>query len=81
MVFSFGVKNRAECLLADERLLRRFAQEYGIRAIGFCGILIQASQKGYLGRGEARRCVEVAIQEHGLRISVQLYQKIRDRLG
>lgn len=78
---AWAVKNRAECLLADERLLRRFAQEYGIRAIGFCGILIQASQKGYLSRDEALRSVKIAIQEHGLRISVQLYQKILDRLG
>ena len=78
---AWAVKNRAEYLLADERLLRRFAQEYGIRSIGFCGILIQASQKGYLSQGEARRCIDVAVQEHGLRISVQLYQKILDRLG
>lgn len=78
---AWAVKNRADCLLADERLLRRFAKEYGIRTIGFCGILIQASQKGYLGQGEAQRCIEIAIQEHGLRISVQLYQKILERLN
>lgn len=78
---AWAVNNRAECLLADERLLRRFAQEYGIRVIGFCGILIQASQKGYLSRDEALRVVKTAIEEHGLRISVQLYQKILDRLG
>jgi len=36
------LSDRAEWLLADERLLRRFARERGIQVIGFCGLFLQA---------------------------------------
>lgn len=78
---AWAVENRAEWLLADERLLRRFAQERGIRVIGFCGLLLQAVSRSCMPPEDARAAIDAAIREHGFRISVELYQRIVDRLG
>lgn len=78
---AWSVENHAEWLLADERLLRRFAREQGIQAIGFCGLLLQAAIMGALSTREARAAIDTAIREHGFRISIELYQDIVKRLG
>ncbi len=77
---AWAVENKAEWLLADERLLRRVAQSYGIKVMGFCGILIQAAKRGLLSPEEARECVDTAIRDYGCRLSVEVYQKIRMHL-
>lgn len=73
---AWAVENRAEWLLADERLLRQFAKEHGVGVIGFCGLLLQAVRLGYLRSEEARQLIDVAVREHSFRISVELYQAI-----
>jgi predicted nucleic acid-binding protein len=78
---AWSVENHAQWLLADERLLRRFAQERGIQVIGFCGILLQAVSRGEITAREARALIDSAIREHDFRISVELYQHIVGRLG
>lgn len=78
---AWAVENRAEWLLADERLLRRFARERGIQVIGFCGLLLQAVRTGQMAAREARQTIDTAIREQGFRISVALYQQILARLS
>ena len=78
---AWAVENRAEWMIADERLLRRFAQAHGIKVMGFCGILMQAERQDHLSAERARECVNTAIREHGLRISIALYQRILSQLG
>lgn len=77
---AWSVENHAEWLLADERLLRRFARERGIQVIGFCGLLLQAVSRGEMPAKEVRALIDTAIREHGFRISIELYQHIVDRL-
>lgn len=73
---AWSVENLAQWLLADERLLRRFARERGIQVIGFCGLLLQAVSRGEIPAREARALIDTAIREHDFRISVELYQHI-----
>lgn len=77
---AWAVENQAEWLLADERLLRQFAKEYGVRVIGFCGLLLQAVRLGHLGSEEARQLIDAAVRDHGFRISIELYQEILRQL-
>lgn len=77
---AWAVENHVEWLLADERLLRRFAQERGIQVIGFCGLLLQGVSQGEITAKEARALIDQAIREHNFRISVELYQRIVERL-
>lgn len=73
---AWAVENRADWILADERLLRRFAKDQGMGVIGFCGLLAQAVLSGRITRSEARSDLDRAIREHGFRISVELYQEM-----
>lgn len=77
---AWAVTHGAEWLLADERLLRRFAQAHGIKVIGCCGVLLQAVQEGLLSAPDARACINTAVREHGLRISVELYQRLMTQM-
>jgi predicted nucleic acid-binding protein len=69
-------QNKAEWLVADERLLRRIAKGKGIAVIGTMGILLEAVRRNLLSKAEAKQDVQKAVGEHGLRISVALYQRI-----
>ena len=73
---SWAIENKAAWLVADERLLRRVARDHGIAVVGFCGLLVQASRSGLLGRDQVRTDLDQAISRHGFRISVRLYREI-----
>lgn len=73
---AWAIENRADCLIADERLLRRFAQEHRIAVMGLCGIILNAAQARYLSRKAARRIIDEAVGQHGLNLSITVYQAI-----
>ncbi len=77
---AWAVANRADWLVADDRLLRRFARERGISVIGFCGILLKAVPAGLLSVGDVRALIDDAIGNHGFRISIALYRAILEEL-
>ena len=76
----WAFEHGADWFLVDERLLRRFAKERGIRVIGFCGLLLRAAEQTILSPTEVQSLLDTAIREHGFRISIQLYQHISERL-
>lgn len=78
---AWTVNHGAAWLVADERLLRRFARDRGIGVIGFCGILVKAVEGGLLPAREGRAVLDAAVDEHGLRISIALYRRIVEVLG
>lgn len=80
-ILNWAIENRAEWLVADERLLRRAAREHGMATIGFCGILMRAVQEGLIKKREARTNLDEAITHHGFRISLSLYKNLLERLS
>jgi predicted nucleic acid-binding protein len=78
---SWAVKNHADWLVADERLLRRVAREQGIAVVGFCGLLVGAVKKGILTSKEVRTDIDSAVSQHNFHISIRLYQEILRELG
>jgi predicted nucleic acid-binding protein len=77
---AWAFEHSADWFLVDERLLRRFAKERGIPVIGFCGLLLRATECGILSRSEVQALLDLSIREHDFRISMQLYQHIRQLL-
>jgi predicted nucleic acid-binding protein len=77
---AWAFEHTVDWFLVDERLLRRFAKERGIRVIGFCGLMLKAAEQGILTKSEVLTLLDTSIREHGFRISVQLYQHIRERV-
>jgi predicted nucleic acid-binding protein len=80
-VLVWAIENRADWLVADERMLRRIAVAEGIRVVGFFGLLIGAVQRGILSRSQARLAIDEAISKHGCRISIDLYRRLLAELG
>lgn len=80
-VLVWAIENRADWLVADERMLRRIAVAEGIRVVGFLGLLVAAAQRGIVTRPQARRAIDTAVSEHGCRISIDLYQRLMTELG
>ncbi len=77
---TWAIENRADWVLADERLLRRIAIEKGMRVVGFLGILLEAGRKGILTTGEVKAAIDDAISKHDCRISITLYQRLLGEL-
>ncbi len=77
---TYCAQNNADWLVADERLLRRIAKGKGIAVIGTLGLLLEAVRSDVLTKVEAKREVQKAVGEHGLRISVSLYQRVLEEL-
>jgi|688.fasta_scaffold418028_3 predicted nucleic acid-binding protein len=78
---AWAVKNQADWLIADDRLLRRFAKEHHLGVIGFCGVLVKSVDHRLLDAREAREMIDQAVDRHGLMISVSVYRLIMDVLG
>lgn len=78
---TMAVRHRASFLLSDDRLLRQMAVVEGIRPMGTLGILLRSMDKGMLTRGEARQLLEILIQQHRFRISIEVYDATLQRMG
>ncbi len=78
---AWAIEQRADWLLADDRLLRRVASNHGIAVVGFCGVLVQAARKGLLSSAQVRTDLDHAIAHEGLRLSVALYREILEVLS
>ena len=78
---AWAVQNQADWLIADDRLLRRFAQEHQLSVLGFCGVLVQCVDHQLLEASMARKMIDHAVERHGLMISVAVYRRILDALG
>ncbi len=77
----WAIENDVDWLLADERLLRRVANEEEIKVIGFLGLLVGAAASRIITPSEAREAVDEAVSQHGCRISVAVYQRVLGELG
>lgn len=73
---TWAVQNKVDILLADERLLRKIADEEGIKAIGFLGLLVRAGKSGHMTAAQVRQAVDDAVSKHRCRISIRLYQRV-----
>ena len=78
---AWAIENRIDWLLADERLLRRIAEEKGIAVIGFLGLLLRAARRNLLSAGDARAAIDESVSRHGCRISIALYQRLLSELA
>jgi len=78
---TYAIRQRADWLLADERLMRRIALQEGIDTIGTLGLLIAAVRRGHISASDALHDLDSAVGKHGFRISIALYQNFRAELG
>ena len=72
-------EKQADVLLMDERKGRQVARKLGIAITGTIGILTQAFNEGILAKEDVERCIDL-LKENGIRISEQLYQKLKEHM-
>ena len=77
---TYSIRNAIDCLVADERLLRRVASDQGIAVMGVLGLIVGSAKRGILTNAEAESAFRDAVGNHGLRISLALYQRVLDEL-
>ncbi|NCD14998.1 MAG: DUF3368 domain-containing protein [Bacteroidia bacterium] len=73
---ALAIQLRAQCILADDRILRAMAEAQGIRPLGTLGILLTALRQGILSKGETRRLLDALVGLHDFRIGIEVYQAV-----
>ncbi len=79
-VHQLAVEQKADIVLSDDKLLRRLLQAEGLTPIGTLGLLIRATEKGYLSKNKVRRCLDDLIKKHRFRISIELFECVLEHL-
>jgi predicted nucleic acid-binding protein len=73
-VLTLAVREHANFVLTDDRLLRRLAVQEGLRVTGTLGVLLQSLKRGMLNREECERLLGDLVREHQFRIGIEVYE-------
>ena len=79
-ILTLAVKEQANIVLSDDRLLRKTAVIEGIRVIGTIGILIRATKASLLIAKKSIEILDELVEEHHFRISTRVYEITRNAL-
>jgi len=77
-ILTLAVKEQANVILSDDRLLRKTALIEGIRVVGTIGILIRATKASLLSPKKYVKLLEELVDEHNFRISIRAYEIARN---
>jgi len=77
-ILTLAVKELANSVLSDDRLLRKTAVIEGIQVIGTIGILIRATKASLLTTKKALELLTELVEEHNFRISTRVYEIARN---
>jgi len=77
-ILSLAVKEQANMVLSDDRLLRKTAVIEGIRVIGTIGILIRATKASLLSIKKYVELLDELVEQHNFRISTRVYEMARN---
>lgn len=78
---ALAIRESADILLADDRLLRRMAEVEGIRPLGTLGVLLKAETRGYLSPADSRALISDLVQHHQFRIGIEVLEAVLRKLG
>jgi predicted nucleic acid-binding protein len=79
-ILTLAVKEKANVILSDDRLLRKTAVIEGIRVVGTIGILICATKSSLLTAKKTVELLDELVEEHNFRISTRVYEIARNAL-
>ena len=77
-ILTLAVKERANMVLSDDRLLRKTAVIEGIRVVGTIGILIRATKASLLTPKKYVKLLDELVEEQNFRISTRVYEIARN---
>ena len=79
-ILTLAVKNGADMVLSDDRLLRKTAAIEGFRVIGTIGVLIRATKFSLLTPNKSVALMDELVKDHNFRISTRVYEIARNAI-
>jgi len=76
-IMTLAIREKADILLSDDRLLRKTAAIEGFLVLGTLGILLRATKASILSPGESIELLEELVYEHSFRISTTVFESAR----
>ena len=72
-IMTLAIKEKANIILSDDRLLRRIALLEDFQVVGTIGILLRAVKASLLTAQESKNFLAELVAEHNFRISTRVY--------
>jgi len=79
-VHALALKERADCVLSDDKRLRTLLRMDHLRVIGTLGILTEAVARKAMTKKAFENDLEALIRQNAFRISIALYQHVTKRI-
>lgn len=79
-VHSLALKERADCVLSDDKRLRALLRLDHIRVVGTLGVLTEAVARKAMTKKAFEKDLEVLIHQHAFRIGITLYEHVTKRI-
>lgn len=79
-IYQLAIDRKADYVLCDDKLLRALLTAEGLVPLGTLGLLIHATAKGLLSKEETQSDIDQLINNHKLRIGIELYKQVLEQL-
>ena len=76
-ILTLAIRERADFVLSDDRLLRKTAVIEGLRVIGTIGVLLGATKASILTPKKSTMLLDELVEEHNFRIGTKIYEASR----
>jgi predicted nucleic acid-binding protein len=76
-ILTLAIRERADYVLSDDRLLRKTAVIEGLRVIGTIGVLLRATKASILTPKKSIMLLDELVEEHNFRVGTKVYESIR----
>lgn len=75
-LLTYAIKEGADILISDDKLVRRTAAAAAIRSVGTLGILLRAMSRSILTPKCTRELINELIHTHHFRISIEVFESV-----
>ncbi len=76
-ILTLAIRERADFVLSDDRLLRKTAVIEGLRVIGTIGVLLRATKASILTPEKSIMLLDELVEEHNFRVAIKVYEASR----
>ena len=76
-ILTLAIRERADFVLSDDRLLRKTAVIEGLRVIGTIGVLLRATKADILTPEKSLLLLDELVEEHNFRVAIKVYEASR----
>jgi len=79
-ILSYATENPLVFILTDDNIIRKIALAENISVLGTLGIFLKLIKQGAISKNEALRDLNILINKHKFRISIEVYSRFLNHL-